>query len=93
MSKLDNVIVAGLAGLVFFFNSAPDLAAVGAVLTNSPAQNGRIIISWSSRGVLETAPQLDGSWTTVTNATNPYTNSIATNNAKFFRLNQTVDAT
>jgi hypothetical protein len=93
MSKLNNIFVGGLVGLAFPLNSAPGLAAVGAVLTNSPAKNGKVIISWSSRGALETAPQLAGPWTTVTNATNPYTNSIATNNAKFFRLNQTVDAT
>ena len=91
MPKL--VIAAGLVGLAFLLNSASDLFGVGAVLTNYPAQNGKAIISWSSRGVLESAAQLFGPWTAVTNATNPYTNSVATNTAIFFRVNQTVDAT
>jgi len=67
-------------------------ADAAAVLTNSPPQNGKIVIGWSSRGTLETATQLPGPWTTVTNAPNPCTNSI-TSGVQFFRLNQTVDAT
>ncbi len=59
--------------------------------TNSVPVNGKIVIGWTSRGVLETASQLAGPWTTVTNASNPYTNSITTD-ARFFRLNQRVDA-
>src|SRR5262245_53870948 len=70
------------------------LTAAGAVarLTNSSPINGKISISWNSRGALETADQLSGPWTTITNASNPYTNTIAAG-SRFFRLNQTVDTT
>lgn len=67
-------------------------AAASARLTNSPPANGNVIISWNSRGILERADGLDGPWVAITNATNPYTNSL-TNSAQFFRLNQTVDTT
>ncbi len=73
------------------FTSALNLHAA-ATLTNSRPANGSLVISWSSRGTLETATQLTGPWLAITNATNPYTNAITTG-AKFFRLNQTVDAT
>jgi hypothetical protein len=72
------------------------LAAVktnaAARLTNSPAANGKSVISWSSRGTLEKATQLSGPWLTISNAPNPFTNQIA-DGAQFFRLNQTVDST
>jgi hypothetical protein len=61
-------------------------------LTNAPPVNGAVVISWNSRGALETADQVTGPWVTKTNATNPYTNALTTG-SKFFRLNQTVDAT
>jgi hypothetical protein len=60
-------------------------------LTNSVPANGRVVITWNSRGTLEAADQLGGPWTAVTNS-NPYTNQI-TSSASFFRLNQTVDTT
>lgn len=63
-----------------------------ATLTNSPPANGSLVISWDSRGALEWADQIAGPWTTITSAPNPYTTPIVTG-AKFFRLNQTVDAT
>jgi hypothetical protein len=81
---------AGLVGAMLA--AVPVSAPAAAVLTNSAPLNGRIIIGWSSRGTLETATQLSGPWTTVTNATNPFTNSVSTN-FQFFRLNQTVDTT
>jgi hypothetical protein len=61
-------------------------------LTNSPPVNGQVVLSWNSRGTLETADQVSGPWLTITNATNPHTNPI-TSGSRFFRLNQTVDAT
>ena len=79
--------LASLLGLV----SAVNLHAV-ATLTNSLPGNGNLVISWNSRGALEKANQISGPWTSITNAPNPYTASI-TNGARFFRLNQTVDAT
>jgi hypothetical protein len=54
--------------------------------------NGAVFISWNSRGALETADQVAGPWMTITNLTNPYTNALTTG-SRFFRLNQTVDAT
>lgn len=72
------------------------LAAVksnaAARLTLSPPANGKSAISWSSRGTLEMATQLSGPWLSISNAPNPFTNQIA-DGARFFRLNQTVDAT
>ena len=67
-------------------------ARAAAVLTNSALANDKIIIGWSSRGTMEVANSLAGPWTTVTNATNPFTNSISTNQ-QYFRLNLTVDTT
>jgi hypothetical protein len=67
-------------------------ARAAARLTNAPPSGGKIVIGWTSRGTLETAPQLAGPWKAVTNASNPYTNSLSTN-LQFFRLNQTVDTT
>ena len=61
-------------------------------LTNAPPVNGKVVISWNSRGALEIADQVTGPWVTKTNATNPYTNALTTG-SRFFRLNQTVDAT
>ncbi len=78
------------ASLLGFFCAVSAQAA--ATLTNSSPVNGNLVISWDSRGSLERADQLSGPWTGVTNPPNPYTNAI-TGGAKFFRLNQTVDAT
>ena len=80
-----------LAGIVGFLVSAVELCAA-ARLTNSPPVNGYLVIGWDSRGALERADQISGPWATITNAPNPYTISITTG-TKFFRLNQTVDAT
>ena len=63
-----------------------------AILTNAPPVNGRLVISWSSRGTLETAQQISGPWSPISNAPNPYTTTITTG-ARFFRLNQSVDTT
>ena len=67
-------------------------AGAAARLTNSLPVNDELIIGWNSRGALEIAGQIPGPWITVTNATNPFTNPITTE-SRFFRLNQTVDAT
>ncbi len=67
-------------------------ASAAARLTNSAPANGEMLVSWSSRGTLETAEQISGPWLTVTNASNPYTNLI-TAGSRFFRLNQSVDTT
>ena len=66
--------------------------AAAAQLTNAPPKNGEVVISWNSRGTLEIANQVTGPWITITNAANPYTN-VLTPAPRFFRLNQTVDAT
>ena len=83
----NKIMLASLAG----FLSALDLFAA-ATLTTSPAANGSLIIGWNSRGALEKADEISGPWATITNASNPYTNPITTG-VRFFRLNQTVDAT
>ena len=62
-----------------------------AVLTTSPAVNGNLVMSWNGRGALESASHVSGPWTSITNASTPFTNTIDTG-TKFFRLNQTVDA-
>ena len=67
-------------------------AGAAARLTNAPPVNGKVVIRWNSRGALETGDQVTGPWITITNATNPYTNTLTTA-SRFFRLNQTVDAT
>ena len=76
---------------MLFFGLA-SLWAAPAVITTSVPNRGNLVIAWTSRGILEQADQISGPWATVTNAPNPYTNPI-TAGAKFFRLNQTVDAT
>src|SRR5204862_3506652 len=63
-----------------------------ATLNNAVQANSSLLISWDSRGTLETADQISGPWIAITNAQNPYTNTIASG-SKFYRLNQTVDAT
>jgi hypothetical protein len=85
------LLALNLAGFLVFFGTAMESNAA-ARLTNSPAANGSFVVSWSSRGTLESATNLSGPWLTVSNAPNPYTNQIATG-AQFFRLNQTVDTT
>jgi len=80
-----------LAGILGFLVSAVELYAA-ARLTNSPPANGNLVIGWDSRGVLEKADQISGPWTAIASAPNPYTIPI-TSGAKFFRLNQTVNAT
>jgi hypothetical protein len=76
--------------LLFF--ALVSLWAAPAVITTSVPNSGNLVIAWTSRGILEQADQISGPWATVTNAPNPYTNPI-TAGAKFFRLNQMVDAT
>jgi hypothetical protein len=78
--------------LVALFHTLTTNVSAAARLTNSPPANGQVLVSWNSRGALETATQISGPWTTITNATNPYTTTL-TNSSRFFRLNQTVDAT
>jgi len=85
------LVTLSLAGILVF-SDATLKSNAAARLTNSPPANGQCFISWSSRGTLEMAAQLSGPWTTVSNAPNPYTNQI-TSDSRFFRLNQTVDAT
>ena len=87
-STLANISLVGL----WLFVGATVKSNAAARLTNSPLENGQSVISWSSRGTLEVAEQLSGPWLAISNAPNPYTNPIAAN-ARFFRLNQTVDAT
>src|SRR5258708_36005914 len=84
-------VVLNLATLLLSLGAAMTLNAA-ARLTNSPAADGKFIVSWSSRGTLEMAAQLAGPWLTLSNASNPYSNQSGTD-ARFFRLNQTVDAT
>jgi hypothetical protein len=91
MNRVFSSTPALLAGLLAVFGFARH-ATAAAWLTNSLPQNNKLVIGWSSRGVLERADQLGGPWTTLSNAPNPFTNTI-TPNAQFFRLNQTVDAT
>src|SRR5215204_5312323 len=61
-------------------------------LTNASPANGKVVVSWNSRGTLGIANQVTGPWTSITNPPNPYTNAITTP-SRFFRLHQTVDAT
>src|SRR5262245_38424770 len=79
--------------LPVFLSMFSILGAQGAAtLTTSRPTNGKLVISWNSRGALEQANQITGPWTKITNALNPYTNTV-TPGSKYFRLNQTVDAT
>jgi len=88
MPMIKIVILASGLGILA---SAAKLHAA-AILTNAPPVNGRLVISWSSRGTLETAQQISGPWSPISNAPNPYTTAITTG-ARFFRLNQSVDTT
>ena len=83
-----------IIAVVVFSTFFVGVMRVGAAvrLTNAPPVNGAVVISWNSRGALETADQVTGPWVTKTNAANPYTNALTTG-SRFFRLNQTVDAT
>jgi hypothetical protein len=87
----DTLVALGLAGFLVFSGTTMKSNAA-AWLTNSPSTNGEFVVSWSSRDALEMAVQLAGPWLTLSNAANPYTNTMTTG-AQFFRLNQTVDAT
>ena len=88
MPMIKIIILASGLGILA---SAAKLHAA-AILTNAPPVNGRLVISWSSRGTLETAQQISGPWSPISNAPNPYTTTITTG-ARFFRLNQSVDTT
>lgn len=77
--------------LVFGLSCAGKAEAAARLTSSAPA-NGRVVISWGSRGMLEMADQISGPWLAISNAPNPYTNLI-TAGSRFFRLNQTVDAT
>jgi hypothetical protein len=86
----------GLSPVLFImvmlaFGGAVNLQCA-ARLTNSAPVDGKVVITWNSRGMLERADEINGSWAAVSNATSPYTNLITTN-ARFFRLNQSVDTT
>jgi len=81
------VYLVGVCGLLV---SEMSLRAA-ATLTNSLIANGSLVLSWDSRGTLEKADQISGPWIATSNPPNPYTNPIAAG-PKFFRLNQTVDA-
>ncbi len=52
-----------------------------AILTNAPPVNGRLVISWSSRGTLETAQQISGPWSPIGNARSATSTRTATNSA------------
>src|SRR5688572_22974377 len=80
-----------VAGILGFLVSAAGLDAA-ARLTNSVPADDQVVIGWNSRGDLEMANQISGPWLTISNAANPYTHLITTDE-QFFRLNQTVDAT
>jgi hypothetical protein len=67
-------------------------AQLTAQLTNASPGNGEVVITWNSRGTLETANQVTGPWAAISNAANIYTSPVS-NDSRFFRLNQTVDAT
>jgi hypothetical protein len=86
MKGITATMMLGLLCLVSVVN-----VRAAATLNNAVQTNGSLVISWDSRGTLENANQLSGPWTTITNAQNPYTNT-STSGTKFFRLNQTVDA-
>jgi hypothetical protein len=87
LRKLTSILIGSLGLLVPVTESNAAVA-----LTASATANGHIVVHWSSRGTLEAGPQPDGPWTTITNATSPFTNSVS-GNARFFRLNLTVDRT
>jgi len=61
-------------------------------LTGASPVNGEVVITWNSRGTLETAHQVTGPWTAISNAANIYTSAVS-DGSRFFRLNQTVDTT
>src|ERR1044071_6198142 len=77
------------SGLGIVLDALPLRAA--ATLSSAAPANGKLMLSWDSRGTLELADQISGPWAPVTDASNPYAASI-TSGARFFRLNQTVDS-
>ncbi len=58
--------------------------------TASTVANGRLTLTWTGTGTLESAPAATGPWTPVTpTATSPYTENVALNQpARFYRLRQ-----
>ncbi len=79
-------------GLILVAVAGAALGAAAATLTTSLGSDGKLVVGWDSRGALETAPQISGPWAAVTDTTNPCIVSLASG-PRFFRLNQTVDAT
>ena len=61
-------------------------------ITSLTLSNDKAVLGWNCRGVLEVADQISGPWNPVLGAASPYTNQIMTSQ-KFYRINQTVDAT
>lgn len=84
------LVALGVAGGLVFSSLMKSEAA--ARLTNSPSGQVASVISWNGRGAMEMAAQISGPWFTISNATSPYTYQMPTG-TRFFRLNQTVNAT
>jgi hypothetical protein len=71
--------------------SAATLSAQNQI-TSITLSNGQAVLTWNCRGQLEVADDVSGPWTNVPGALSPYTNAVASGK-KFYRINQTVDAT
>ncbi|HUI07864.1 MAG TPA: glycoside hydrolase family 71/99-like protein [Verrucomicrobiae bacterium] len=61
-------------------------------VTSITLSNNQVALQWNCRGALEVADEISGPWTPVPGAHSPYTN-LATNDHRFYRINQTVDTT
>jgi hypothetical protein len=71
---------------VNFDKNAPAVTVPQLLLTRQTATTGRV--SWFGAGTLESAADLLGSWTAMTNAASPTTIPIPTTTNKFYRVKQ-----
>lgn len=62
---------------------------VATKFTTAVVSGGKVTLTWTGTGSLETAPKADGPWTPVTpSPTSPYTEDVLAGQNRFYRLKQ-----
>jgi hypothetical protein len=75
-------------GARMFLNAVKYMAVAKTVIAPPVIQDGNITITWSGEGVLETATDINGPWTSTGNSTGTFTEELGDGN-KFYRVNPT----
>jgi polygalacturonase len=68
-------------------NDVSNLTIIGPTLNVLPVP-GNLVLQWNNGFTLQTATNIEGSYTDLTGATSPYTNLLSTAPQQFFRLRQ-----